>query len=154
MVAAALVLGLAACGSGRHASQSAQLVRGDGYTLSVPASWSISVQGGNVAARAGGALVSVTRFRLQRRYEPAMFAAAAPQLDRVAERLAAEAGVKLAARATTVVAGRRSRVYRYRDTKLGFVLAGRFEYQLLCRSPGGGDPDGACARLFSSFAVP
>lgn len=148
------MLGLAACGSGGHASESAQLVRGDGFTVSVPASWSASVQKGRIAARSGGALVSVTRFRLQRRYEPSMFAAAVPQLDRVAAGLAAEAKAKLTARATEVVAGRRSRVYRYRDSKIGFVLAGRFEYQLLCRSPGGGDPDGACALLFSSFAVP
>lgn len=111
------------------------------------------MRGDGVTSRSDGSLVSVTRFRLRRRYDSSMFAAAVPQLDRVASGLAADAGAKLTSRATALVAGRRSRVYRYRNTKLGFVLAGRFEYQLLCRSPGGGDPGGACALLFSSFGI-
>lgn len=106
-----------------------------------------------MTARSGGALVSVTRFRLRRRYDSSMFAAAVPELDRVAAGLAADDGTKLTSRSTALVAGRRSRVYRYRDTRLGFVLVDRSEFQLLCRSPGGGDPGGACALLFSSFGV-
>jgi hypothetical protein len=121
--------------------------------VSVPKGWNTSVRGTGVTARSGGAFVSVRRFRLQRRYESSMFAAAVPELDRVAEGLAADAGVKLTSRSTMLVAGRRSRVYRYRGTKIGFVLVGRFEYQLLCSSPGGGDPAGACALLFTSFGI-
>jgi hypothetical protein len=119
----------------------------------VPKDWSERLRSNGVTAASGGALVSVTRFRLQRAYDSSMFAAAVPQLDRVAAGLAADAGAKLTSRTTELVAGRRSRVYRYRDTKIGFVLVGRYEYQLLCRSGGGGDPGGACALLFSSFAV-
>ena len=119
----------------------------------MPKDWDTSVRGDGVISRSGEALVSVTRFRLRRRYDSSMFAAAVPQLDRVAAGLASDAGTTLTSRSTALVAGRRSRVYRYRDTKLGFVLADRFEYQLLCRSPGGGDPGGACALLFSSFGI-
>lgn len=128
-------------------------MQGDGYQVSVPGDWNVSVLGDGVVARSGGALVSVTRFRLRRRYDSSMFAAAVPQLDRVAAGLAADAGGTLTSRSTALVAGRRSRVYRYRHTKIGFVLVGRSEYQLLCRSPGGGDPGGACALLFSSFGI-
>ena len=121
--------------------------------MSVPKDWSTTVRPTGVVSRSGGAFVSVTRFRLRRRYDSAMFAAAVPELDRVAAGLAAADGAKLAVRSTTFVAGRRTRVYRYRDTKIGFVLVDRYEYQLLCRSPGGGDPAGACALLFSSFGI-
>ena len=38
------------------------------------------------------------------------------------------------------------------DERIGFVLHGKREYQLLCRAPvGAGDPDGACALLYSTF---
>jgi hypothetical protein len=121
--------------------------------VSVPKGWSTAVRGNGVTARSGDALVSVTRFRLQRRYDSSMFATAVPELDRVAAGLAADEGARLTSRSTTLVAGRRARVYRYRNTKIGFVLVDRFEYQLLCRSPGGGDPAGACALLFSSFGI-
>lgn len=143
---------LTGCGS-RSRAASTQLVQGNGYEVSVPRAWSTTLRSNGVTARSGGATVSVTRFRLQRAYDSSMFAAAVPQLDRVAVGLAADEGATLTSRTTERVAGRRSRVYRYRDTKIGFVLVGRYEYQLLCRSGGGGDPGRACALLFSSFDI-
>jgi hypothetical protein len=91
-------------------------------------------------------------------YSPTLFGRAAKELDQVAVRLATQAGAHLSERSTTTVDGRRIRAYRYAtdavQTRIGFVLAGRREVQLLCRAPAGdGDPDGACALLFSSFSV-
>jgi hypothetical protein len=124
-----------------------------GFRASVPAGWQAAVTPKGVVARSGGALVSVTRYPLERSYNPSKFAEAVPELDRVAAGLAADAHASLTQRATATVGGERARVYRYPGTKLGFVLLGGDEYELLCRSPGGGDPDGACALLFSSFSL-
>jgi hypothetical protein len=60
----------------------------------------------------------------------------------------------LSAQETITVAGRKTRAYRFDTTRIGFVLVGRTEYQLLCKlAADGSDPDGACALLFSSFSV-
>ena len=97
--------------------------------------------------------MSITHYPLRQDYTPAKFAQAVPQLDAVAAGLAADAHEQLAGKATETVGGERSRVYRYGGTRVGFVLSGTDEYELLCRAPGGGDPDGACALLFSSFSL-
>jgi hypothetical protein len=98
--------------------------------------------------------VSVTTYTLQKTYRPALFKAAARELDSVASRLAAQAGETLARKQTVAVDGRRIRAYRFGTTRIGFVLVGKREYQLLCNlPPGGQDPDGACALLFKSFTV-
>jgi hypothetical protein len=128
-------------------------VQAAGFEASVPAGWRVAVRANGLVARSGGALVSVTRFPLQREYEPSKFAVAVPELDRVAARLAADAKAELTERATVMLAGRKAREYRYLGTRLGFVLDHREEFELLCSSPGGRDPDGACALLFSSFSV-
>lgn len=124
-----------------------------GFTVFVPAGWDVRHTPSGLAARSGGALVSVRRFRLERPYDPSQFAEARTELDRVAIELAAQAGSKLAERSTVTLDGRRGRAYRYGDTRLGFVLVGEREYELLCQAPGGGDPGGACALLFASFSV-
>ena len=54
------------------------------------------------------------------------------------------------------VDGRKIRAYRFANdstqTKIGFVLVDKREYQLLCEmSAGATDPDGACATLFATF---
>jgi hypothetical protein len=98
--------------------------------------------------------VSVRTFTLVKPYDPAMFAAVTAELDRDAAKLAAQAGVPLAVKETTKVAGQRIRAYRYGDTRIGFFFVGRREYQLLCRyGSGGADKDGACALLFASFSA-
>lgn len=102
----------------------------------------------------GKSRVSVTTYTLQKPYRPALFPAAAKELDGVAAKLAAEAGKALTERRTVRVDGKRIRAYRFGTTKIGFVLVGKREYQLLCQlPPDGQDADGACALLFKSFTV-
>jgi hypothetical protein len=96
----------------------------------------------------------VRSFTLVKPYDPTRFGAAAKELDGIAAKLAAAAGTTLTRQETVIVAGRKTRAYRFDSTRIGFVLIGRTEYQLLCKlAPGGADPGGACALLFSSFSV-
>jgi hypothetical protein len=151
----ALLFILSACGGGMQPkASSTRVLRGQGFTFSVPAAWRASVGTGVVAARRGSAAVSVRTFRLVKRYDPAHFGAAAKELDGIAEKLAAEAKTSLAGKETTTVGGQKIRAYTYGTTRIGFFLAGRREYQLLCRlGPGRRDSDGACALLFSTFSA-
>ena len=96
----------------------------------------------------------MTTYTLQKAYTPALFAAAAKELDGVAARLAAAAGGTLRQKQTLTVAGERIRAYRFATMRIGFVLVGKREDQLLCQSsPVGRDVDGACALLFDTFTV-
>jgi hypothetical protein len=90
----------------------------------------------------------VTTYTLQKAYRPAIFPAAARELDRVAGQLATQAGEQLTERQTVEVAGQKVRAYRFGSTRIGFVLVGKREYELLCRDPGS-----ACDLLFKSFSV-
>jgi hypothetical protein len=148
---------LAACGgTARHTAEATRIVHGPGFTLAAPASWRLSTSATAVVARRGSALVSATRFVLVKPYRPALFARAAVELDRVAAGLATQSHGKLTERTTTTVDGRRIRAYRFAtpsyESRLGFLLEGRREYELYCQARSG-DPDGACALLFSSFSV-
>ncbi len=157
---------VAACGLASSPQRaSTQIVEGPGFRFSTPASWRVRRSSGAVAARSprvAAALVSAAVYRLARPYTPDRFAEAARELDAVAARLARAAGGHVVAGETTTAAGRKIRAYRFtlRDDagrhlvgRVGFVLAGKREVQLLCQAPAGaGDPDEACALLFSSFA--
>jgi hypothetical protein len=150
---------LAACGHSAQPEQaSTRLVRGAGFSFSVPRAWRTRRAERAVVAQRGSALVSVTTYALVKPYTPALFDRAAAELDRVAARLASEVHGTLSERATTTVDGRRIRVYRFgnasAETRIGFVLEGRREYQLLCQNRRGtNDPDRACALLFDTFTV-
>ena len=146
---------LSACGGGAQKNGgAARIVRGAGFSFSIPSGWQRAAAPGAVIARRGGASVSVRTFTLVKRYDPARFDAAAKELDGIAAKLASAAGKPLAEKQTTTVAGRKIRAYRFGSTRIAFVLSGRREYQLLCRlAPDGSDPDGACALLFSSFSA-
>jgi hypothetical protein len=110
-----------------------------------------------------GPLVSATAYRLVKPDSPTQFSRAAKELDGVAAKLAQASGGTVTESVTTIVDGQRIRAYRFTshpagkpstDDRVGFLLEGRHEYQLLCRAPAGsGDPDGACALLFGSFAA-
>lgn len=139
---------------------------GSGFRFSAPAGWRVEHGDRGASARSTAdppAIVSAATYRLGKRYEPSEFAAAARELDGVAARLARAAGGAVTESETTTVAGRRVRAYRfsakaaaagaYAD-RVAFVLEGRREVQLLCQAPAGaGDPDRACALLFSSFTL-
>lgn len=106
-----------------------------------------------LAASRGDSQVSVTRFTLLKPYEPKLFDRTARELDGVASKLAARSGGKLDESVTTVVDGRKIRAYRYADKgtpmRIGFVLIGRREYQLVCS----GDTGDPCTLLFTSFTA-
>ena len=138
---------------------------GPGFSFAIPVGWRATPTERSLVARkapgAAGPLVSATVLPLARPYEPALFPTAARELDRVAAQLARASGGTVTESVTTVVDGRRIRAYRFTsrpagkpsaDVRIGFLLEGRREYQLLCSVPAGaGDPDGACALLFGSF---
>jgi hypothetical protein len=150
---------LSACGGSPKPDRAlTQGMRGPGFVVQVPQSWHVTRPANGVVARKGGFRVSVTTFPLQKTYEPGMFDAVAKELDGVAAKLAAQAGGKVTERVTTTVDGRKIRAYRYTggptETRIGFVLEGKREYQLLCEMPtGASDPDGACTLLFDSFTL-
>jgi len=151
----ALLLILPACGSGTKSHPvSTRVVRGPDYSFSAPGGWRTSRTERAVAVRSGASRVSVTNYTLQKPYRPALFAAAAKELDGIAAKLASEAGETLSEKQTVRVDGQRIRAYRFGTTRIGFVLVGKREYQLLCQfPPGGKDADGACDLLFKSFNV-
>ncbi len=157
----------ASCGgAAKHAQTAQKAVHGAGFRFEAPAGWSTRRTGTAVVVRrdpAGGTLVSATAFTLLKAYSPKLFDRAAKELDRVAANLASQAHGTLTESATVTVDGKRIRAYRLRvhpksgaayDERIGFVLQGTREYQLLCRAPAGSsDPDGACALLYSSFTA-
>lgn len=158
----------ASCGgAAKHVQTSTQIaVHGAGFRFEAPAGWSISRTATAATARsqaAAGTLVSATAFTLLKPYSPKLFDRAAKELDRVAANLAAQAHGSLTESATVTVDGERIRAYRLTvhpasgaayDERIGFVLQGTREYQLLCRAPAGSsDPDGACALLYSTFTT-
>ena len=150
--AVAAIVALAGCGGGGDGST--QVVAGAGYRFAAPGDWDVRADGRTREATGGDGAVSVTRFRLARPYRPSLWPAVARELDGVAARLAERLDATVAERRTTTIAGRRGRLYRLDGaedgtTRIGFVLADRTEYQLLCRGPA----ESACARLFTTFTL-
>ena len=152
-------------GSSKPASAGAsRSVAGPGFAFSIPGSWVAKHGRGTVVARRpDGTLVSATAYKLARPYSPALFAKAAKELDGVAAKLAQASNGTVTQSVTTTVDGQKIRAYRFTarpegrpasDDRVGFVLEGKREFELLCSAPAGsGDPDGACALLFRTFAA-
>jgi hypothetical protein len=154
----ALVVILSACGGSTPKQQvSTRIVHGPGLTFAVPAGWAVHRTAAAVVAKRGKSSVSATVFTLLKPYDPARFPAAAKELDGVAAKLAGEAGGAITEQVTTRVDGRRIRAYRFASKgahmRIGFVLVGKREVQLLCDAPGSTDTDGACALLFATFRM-
>lgn len=158
---------LVACGSSRHAATTArhiatQEIHGPGFAFSTPAAWRLghTFSAATATSRAKRpATVSAELYRLGKAYTDAQFAAAAKELDGVATRLARAAGTTVGLRESTIVDGRRIRAYRFTAStgdavRVGFLLDGKREIQLLCQAPRGpADPDGACGLLFATFRL-
>jgi hypothetical protein len=149
---------LAAAGCGGDGDGTPQTVAGPGYRFAAPGDWNVERAGRTLSAESadGQAAVSVTSFRLTRSYRPELWGEIELELDRVAERLARELDGAVVSRATIELGGRRARRYGFdgaRDEtrRIGFVLRGRREYQLLCR--GDSEGDSACEQLFASFTL-
>jgi hypothetical protein len=145
---------LAGCGgSSQPKASEGHVVEGPGFSFSAPKDWTVRRTTHGLVASQGNSLVSVTRFTLLKPYDPKLFDKTARELDGVAARLAAQSGGKLDESATTVVDGRKIRAYRYASKgtpmRIGFVLVGRREYQLVCS----GDTGDPCTMLFSSFSA-
>jgi len=156
----------ASCGSPAKREVATQVVHGPSFRFSAPLTWSIHRTGTSAAARSPGgsaSTVSAAVYRLAKAYTPDRFAEAAKELDGVAAELARKAGGKVTAGETTTVDGREIRAYRFTartakgdryEDRVGFVLSGTREIQLLCQEPAGaGDRDGACALLFGTFTL-
>jgi hypothetical protein len=114
----------------------------------------VSVSGRTRTASDDGNALSVTSFRLTRRYTRDRWATVVPELDRVAAELAQRLGADVSRKQTAILAGRRARLYSFRRARDGtrriaFVLDGLREYQLLCR----GDDADACAGFLASFRL-
>jgi hypothetical protein len=153
-----LVGALAGCGGGKgKPPQSQRSLKGDGYSVSVPADWTVTRSGRLTQARDGASVVSVTRFRLARPYTAALFPKVSRELDGVASQLARAERGKLAKRETVTIAGRRARTYTIdrggSEERIAFVLAGSREFQLFCRYERGSRAEAACSSLFSSFRL-
>jgi hypothetical protein len=150
VVPLALLFILAACGSSKQETAQTTIgVRGDGFSVEVPEGWRVSRTASGVAASSGGALVSVTRFPLRKAYDESQFDAVAKTLDAVAARLAKASGAAVDKAETVTVAGRKVRAYTYGSKRIGFVLAGRDEYQLFCAQ----QASAGCGLLFDSFTL-
>jgi hypothetical protein len=101
--------------------------------------------------------VEVVRFTLEKPYTPALFGAAARELDSVASRLAAQLNGKVTSSSTSEVGGRKVRSYTIdygsgKTQQITFVLEGDNEFQLLCRRDANASND-PCAQLVSTFVL-
>src|SRR5438132_1675153 len=76
---------LAGCGGSAGTPTGAgKRVSADGFAFRAPADWRVKRTLASVAAQKGGALVSVTVFRLAKPYSSTMWETVVPELDRVA----------------------------------------------------------------------
>jgi hypothetical protein len=147
---------LAGCGGSTSAKT--QTVTGEGFRFQAPADWAVERTGPSVAAVDGDVnRVEVLRFTLEKPYRPALFDAAAKELDGVAGRLATQLKGKVSSQSTSELAGRKARSYTIdygpgKTQEIAFVLEGSNEFQLLCRRPASASND-ACAQLFATFAL-
>ena len=149
-----MVFILAGCGgSSQPPASPGRVVQGPGFSFAAPKDWAVRRTGRALVASQGDSVVSVTRFTLLKPYDPKLFDRAAKELDGVAARLAAQSGGELSESVTTVVDGRKIRAYRFASKgtpmRIGFVLVGKQEYQLVCS----GDTGEPCTLLFSSFTA-
>jgi hypothetical protein len=160
----AAVLALGACGGG--GDDEPRTVAGPGFTFAAPADWDVEIGGrsGSASPHAGAAeLVSVRVFRLARPYRSELWETVVPELDRVAGELADRLGGRIESSAVVVVGGRRAKRYDIRYDRDGtailertaFLLAGRREFQLVCRYEAADEAEGprACATLFETFRI-
>jgi hypothetical protein len=166
IVAALLLPALGACGGGSKPSGAAgnAVVKASGFRFEAPSAWTTSRTTTAVTVRRDrDTFVSATSFALLKPYSPTLFARAAKELDGIADKLAVQSHSRIAERKTISVAGEPVRAYRLTvkpvagtpfDERIAFVLRGKREIQLLCHAPvGSGDPDGACALLYSTFSL-
>ncbi len=163
-----LAVSAAGCGGGGRATESTaaaemQDVRGTGFGFSAPAEWQVTRSGRGATARPadGPALASATLIALRKRYQPALFAKTAHELDRVTSALATKLNGKVIARRSLTVDGIRARQYDLAYSRAGsgivdritYLLRGKAEYYLLCRWAADEGEPAACGLLTGSFKI-
>lgn len=147
------VLILAGCGSSPPAKP--QVVRGTGFSFDAPADWQVKTTKGTASATSKSQLVEVSTFALVNRYSDALFAKVARELGLRVREVAVQLHGKVTHARTVTVDGVKS--HSYDVTVAGdvleytFVLRGKQEFQLLCRSSGSAD---ACVQLLKTFTTP
>jgi hypothetical protein len=154
----ACMLACLVAGCGGASRPTSQTVQGDGFGFQAPLAWRVSRSSGSTAASSGPVdRVEVLRFRLEKTYRPALFAATARELDGVIARIAAQLHGRVVSSSTVELDGRRARSYRLlygagKAQEIAFVLDGEIEYELLCRKRSS-EPPVACTELFGSFTL-
>jgi len=148
---------VAGCGGSGAAKSTAQwqTVVGTGLTFQAPKGWKVERAESRVTVTHGSELVQVSTFPLTKPYEEKLFVRVATELRTRMEEIARQTGGKLSAASPVTADGVRSHVY---DVTAGsqvdeytFVLSGKREYLLLCRSKSSHGPD-FCKQLVTSFA--
>ena len=157
MLLVAAILALSGCGGGHGGTK---IIAGAGYSFTAPGNWKVGRFQRSVQVAHGVQLVSVSHFPLLHRFRPELWPKAVPEMDRSAEGLRADQHGTVVSRGTTMVAGLRARRYdiayerggKKLTERVGFVLRGRTEYELLCRFEQGKSAS-ACDTLFASFRL-
>lgn len=153
LAAAATVAIVAGCGS--SPSTPARVVSEPGYSVEVPAGWTVVRHARLLTATQGGSKLEVRQFPLRSAYDPALFAKVAPEIERVARDLAAQLRAKTTERTVTVA---REKAWQYDFVhgevfeQVTFVLRGKVEYQLYCRRASS-ESNRPCERVTSSFTL-
>jgi hypothetical protein len=148
------VLILAGCGQSSEPKAQSQTVKSHGFSFRAPVGWRVQQSARGAAASHDAELVEVSAFPLVRPYTSALFDRVAGELAVRMKTIAAETGGTIAGTKTVSAAGVQSHMY---EVKAGghvdqytFVLIGKREYQLLCRSHT--SPAGTfCSALLTSF---
>lgn len=154
-VAAGALVAVMVAGCGGSSAVKSQRVSASGYRFSAPLGWHVVRTRLAVTASGGDDLVQVSAFPLAKAYQPSLFAKVASELEAQLGKATAPVGGTVAKAGIVTAAGVRSHVYRVtvggHVDEYTFVLVGRREYQLLCRSKQAGAT--ACRQLQSSFEL-
>lgn len=132
-------------------------MRGDGFTFSAPAGWTVTHGGASAQASSGPELVRVTAFRLLRPYTDSLFERVARELRQRMAQIARRSNGTVAGSTTVTAAGIRSHSYEVHEGSglvdhYTFVLHDSREYELLCQRKVS-SPNAFCDRLVTTFAT-
>jgi hypothetical protein len=130
-------------------------VRGAGFRFQAPAGWKIDRAQSRVSVTHGSGLVQVSTFPLAKPYDAKLFGPVAKELRARMTDVARQTGGTLSDGPVVTVDGVRSHSYVVTSGSQAdaytFVLSGKREYLLLCRSTSSSGSD-VCARLVTSFS--
>jgi hypothetical protein len=140
---------LAGCGGSPTPGKT---VRALGVSFEAPGDWPVVVTSTKVTAARGGDVVQVTTYPLAKAYDPALFDRVKPEVERVAQQLAAQLKATAKERTVTVDGGRALQFDLTHGDSVEqgtFVLRGKREFQLYCRRADATP----CRRLVATFAA-